>query len=325
MKVCVIGLGRSGTKAIYTLLQAVMSDNHNQVDFVYEPFLWDKDTFNGKFSLVKERFGTMNSLSYEGIYNHLSLPLLIREPKPFANNSFLQNLFFPSIPGQNLLSKFIRANGRIRLLKAICPELKFIFVIRNPLDTVNSILNRFSFYGGEFHRDDRPRFLRESEEEYRNLPFDLVNDSLVAQELQFWYVMNHFALETIRQEPTDTLTLCLENYALRAENQTRKVCEFLGYKYQEKYKFIAREKVGVINNQFDIAREEFDHAIQYLVKYPVLLEKFGIDHEFDLDNVVKKYNVRNDIPVRTRPYYGYTPLRIIREFQKQSLKSTLPK
>ena len=86
MKVCILGSGRSGTTAIYTLLQEIMLKKHESLDFVYEPFLWDKDTFNSKFEEVVDNFKYTGSFSFEGIYNHLKLPMLIGDPGKYKTN-----------------------------------------------------------------------------------------------------------------------------------------------------------------------------------------------------------------------------------------------
>ena len=78
MKVCILGVARSGTTALYTLVQEIMIDNFSdKVDFVYEPFLWEKSCFNDRFEKVSRNFDFMDSISSEGILNHLTLPMLI--------------------------------------------------------------------------------------------------------------------------------------------------------------------------------------------------------------------------------------------------------
>ena len=94
MKICIFGVGRSGTTALYVLLQHIMLNTcKGPIDFVYEPFLRDKDTFNGKYHDVVENSGYVDSLSFEGIFNHLSLPLFIDNPAVYRDNLFLHNIF----------------------------------------------------------------------------------------------------------------------------------------------------------------------------------------------------------------------------------------
>ncbi|MCI0471902.1 MAG: sulfotransferase, partial [Candidatus Aminicenantes bacterium] len=160
MKICILGVGRSGTTALYTLLQEIFIDRFGKnTDFIYEPFLWDMQAFNGRYNDVVKNFDSMNSLSVEAMYHHQNLPLFIEDATAFKDNPYLDKIFHKT--SENALIKFIRANGRFRLLTEICPEAKYIFITRNPLDVINSVVVRFSLLGSEFHRDDWDRFTRE--------------------------------------------------------------------------------------------------------------------------------------------------------------------
>ncbi|MFW5891039.1 MAG: hypothetical protein ACOCUI_02370, partial [bacterium] len=81
MKICIFGVGRSGTTASYNILQKIINDMYgDDIDFVYEPFLWDRDVFNDMYDRVNNNFKYVNSLNQEGIYNHQKLPMFIDEP-----------------------------------------------------------------------------------------------------------------------------------------------------------------------------------------------------------------------------------------------------
>lgn len=316
MKVAVLGVGRSGTKAIYTILQEMMLVlNPSGSEFVYEPFLWDRQTFDGRFNEVKDRFSTMNSLSIEGIASHLSLPLFIREPMAFHEHPYVNGLLQQKHQGRNLLLKFIRANGRIRLLKRICPELKIVFVIRNPLDTIHSILQRFSYYGGEFHKDDYPRFLVELNEVYRDfVPCNVLSDA--QREVLFWYSMNRFALETLRDEGIDAILVCLESYALNPQPYVERFSALLNCPVGSIPESMSRKSVGVVTNKFEIAKEDFESLLPYLQKYQELLTEFRFEHVIDIGSITRKYEVRADLPQRKRVFYGYTPIQLIRQLER---------
>lgn len=314
MKICVAGLGRSGTKAIYTLLQSILADHYKLVDYIYEPFLWDKETFNGRFEEVKNRFVSMDSVSYEGIWNHLSIPLFVKDTNAFIDNSFLKRLLLPG-NDEPILAKFIRANGRLKLLKEICPGLKFVFILRNPLDNIHSILNRFSFFGGEFHKDDYNRFISEVSRFFPEDSLNYYTDTLILRELQFWYFMNFFALNTIRTEQLDAICISLEDFSENTSAVIRRLCTFLGFDYRSGYETMSREKVGVVTGNFDISSREFEHISAFLDRYRSMLDEFGIESTFNRGMAEAKYHVRTDLPARTRYGYGVTPIMLARELR----------
>lgn len=315
-KVAVLGLGRSGTKAIYTVFQEMMIDGcQNGTSFVYEPFLWDRDSFDGRFNDVKHRFLTMDGISFEGIHNHLMLPLFIKKPVPWKSNLFVNELFRPSGMNQNVLLKFIRANGRIRLLKEICPELQFIFVIRNPLDTIHSILSRFSYFGGEFHKDDYPRFINEIQENFHVSVAD-DNLSVAKRELLFWYYMNRYALETFRDEGIEVIRICLESYVCNPGVYFEQFKSVLDCNCENVSHSLSQRRVGVITENYEIAKEDFEIIMPYLEMYPSFLKEFNMEYDVDLDSIIAKYKIRTDLTGRMRCFYGYTPIRLARQLEK---------
>jgi hypothetical protein len=291
MKIAVIGLGRSGTKAIYSALQEMLiARNPSEAEFVYEPFLYDRDTFDKRFSDVKSLFGKEDARSQEGIMNHILLPLFIRNPDDWRMNSFINGLLTPHQPQHSLLLKFIRANGRIRLLHRICPELKFIFVIRNPLDAIHSILQRFSYFGGEFHEDDYPRFQQELQVVYP----DSVNGSILsnaARQTLFWYYMNRFALETFRDEKIDVIHVCLESYSVNPKPYFEQFYSMLGSSGEIIPESHAKKRIGAITTHYDISANDYDSVLPFLEMYPALLNEFNIDNQVDLKSIKGKYHI----------------------------------
>jgi hypothetical protein len=293
MNIAVIGLGRSGTKAIYSVLQEMLiARNASGSEFVYEPFLWDRTTFERRFSDIKNHFGKTGTKSQEGILNHLSLPLLIKNPQDWLSNSFIKGLLTPYESQHNLLLKFIRANGRIRLLHRICPELKFVFVIRNPLDTIHSVLQRFSYFGGEFHQDDYPRFQRELQEVYGVSTHEFVQSN-AARQVQFWYYMNRFALETFRNEKIDFIRVCLESYSADPNPYFQQFYSLLGDAGGIIPESYAKERIGAFTTQYEISRQDYDAILPFLELYPALLNEFNFDNNIDLNSITEKYIMGN--------------------------------
>lgn len=289
MKIAVIGLGRSGTKAIYSVIQEMLiARDSSGSEFVYEPFLWDRTTFEKRFSDIKNHFGKSGTKSQEGIMNHLSLPLFIRNPEEWVMNSFVKGLLTPFQPQHNLLLKFIRANGRIRLLHRICPEMKFIFVIRNPLDTIHSVLQRFSYFGSEFHEDDYPRFKRELLEVY-GVNIGESAQSPAARQVLFWYYMNRFALETFRDEKIDVIHVCLESYADNPTSYFKQFYKMLGSSGGIVPESYAKEKIGAITTRHAFAAHDYEAVLPFLEQYPAMLSEFNISNSVDLKLITGKY------------------------------------
>lgn len=292
MKIAVIGLGRSGTKAIYSALQEMLiARDPSGSEFVYEPFLWDRATFQKRFSDIQNQFGKTGTKSKEGILNHLLLPLFISDPEPWMENAFVKGLLTPHHSHHNLLLKFIRANGRIRLLHRICPELKFIFVIRNPLDTINSVLQKFSYFGTEFHEDDYPRFQRELHEVY-GIDTNAISPSNAARQVLFWYYMNRFALETFRDEKIEVVRVCLESYSESPTPFFERFYSLLGNSGGIIHESYAREKIGAITTRHEINYKDYQAILPFLEMYPSLLNEFNIDHQIDLKPITEKYSIK---------------------------------
>ena len=49
----------------------------------------------------------------------------------------------------------IRGCGRLEAMLTLLPDLKVIVITHNLVDTVNSGLGMFSFFGDEFHPSDK--------------------------------------------------------------------------------------------------------------------------------------------------------------------------
>lgn len=320
MKVCIVGIARSGTTALYSLLQEIMEDVYNEVQFIYEPFLWDKDVFNGKYKEVSDRFNTLNSISVEGIYQHQKLPLFIDDPTAYLNNSYLKDIFKPENPGINLLAKVIRANGRLSLLQNICPDMKIIFILRNPLDSVNSILSLFSYYGGEFHHDDYPRFIEGLRHHFDLNYKEETFSNQIEKELLYWYYMNRFALQTISKYRVRPLIINYENYSVNPDLIVNCICKYLNCSSKDEYKQWSRREEGVVTQKFEISRVELSCVLPYFDKYRLLLEEFSIDSIYNQDQIISKYTVHQDGAFRTKNYYGLNPLMIVDQVERLQIQ-----
>ncbi len=319
MKVIVAGIARSGTTALYSILQRILTDQPGKVDFIYEPFLWDREVFNDFYEKVSGNFTFLNSVSIEGLYSHLTLPMLIRDPDRNYPEDYLRSLFHHDGPEHHVLVKFIRANGRLSLLKKVCPEAKIIFILRNPLDSVHSILSLFSYFGGEFHRDDYPRFIREVNDFFG---MDINPGPEVPQvhkELIYWYYMNRYALMSLNSMPNAALIVNHERYASQPEMVISQICNYLGFNVRESYLVLGRRYEGVVTKKFLISRAEMDYIEPYLDGYHDLLAEFSIDHDFDRESIQKKYFITDTCEFRKNPYYNMNPVMIADDAVKSHL------
>ena len=316
MKVCIVGIARSGTTALYSLLQQIMLDVHQEVEFIYEPFLWDRNVFNGRYNEVSNRFNYLNSVSIEGIYQHQKLPLFIDDPSEYADNHYLKSIFCSDDHKTNLLAKVIRANGRLSLFQRICPELKIIYILRNPLDSVNSILSLFSYYGGEFHHDDYPRFIKGLRHHFGlNYTAETFSNQ-IGKELLYWYYMNKFALQTISQFNNEPLIISYENYLSNPDLILHSICDYLHYPQKDEYKLWLRRKDGVVTQKFEISGLELSFVLPYLEKYNHLLKEFGIESSFNVEQTLSKYTVKEDQSFRVKYFYGLNPLLLVDQIEK---------
>lgn len=321
MKVCILGTARSGTSVLYTLLQRILLDNYDHnVEFIYEPFLWDKDRFNDILDEVFNNFDSMNSISIRGIYNHLELPLLIEDPEPFKNNEYLNSLFDSSSKKRNILLKFIRACGRYLLLHKISPETKYIFTIRNPADSANSITANFSFYGGEFFKDDFSRFINEVNRVYGKSYKREWFDTKLEKELFYWNYMNRFSLESFTKNQIKPLILCYEDILVDRNKYLQNICDYLQVPLKSKYKDLLGKKVGPVTVDHEAAESEIEVYKSSLDEYINMLKEHKIVYSFKKNEIIGKYKIVSEPVVKSKEEYGLTPLVIMNKLEEEKFK-----
>lgn len=272
MKICIFGVGRSGTSAVFALLQKIMAEQlEGGVDFVYEPLLWDRETFNGPYESYADKFPHMDSLSVDGMFHHQKLPLFIEQPDEYRQDPFLTSLFTPSGGEAHLLLKTIRMNGRFEALRACDPSAKFIFIIRNPVDVVNSVLRIFSFFGRGFHRDDSGRFVEDIARLYGERP---AMDDAVRQSAAYWLYMNRYVVERIAGQE-GILVLPHEHYFQDRSEAVSKLCAFLGLELHDTYTEVSARKVGALTGSVNLTREEYEYLMPLLETYESFLASLG--------------------------------------------------
>lgn len=161
-RILVSGVGRSATTLVYRQIARAIQCADLNANFRYEPYLW-----NVRSPSTKGQSFALPNLNHSGVAVHVETPLFLGEPQHDKHDSFVDELFDapldsdPSAKPEAYLAKIIRGTGRLRGYLERFDDLKVVICLRNPLDTVNSSLSVFSFFGEEFHSDDRDRFKSE--------------------------------------------------------------------------------------------------------------------------------------------------------------------
>jgi hypothetical protein len=322
MIIDIFGVGRSGTTALFAALQQIMADQlSGSIKCYYEPFLRDPDVLHGEHAGYSKKFRLVDSLSAEGIYNHTKLPLFITDPKPYLNNTFLKEIYglekysgvqqsssFPdneqNTPIQHRLIKYIRASGRHKLIDSLGVESKSIFIIRNPLDVANSIKDLFSYYGGEFHKDDEQRFIQEVNEKYqKNFSSESFKNHVDSQ-LFYWFYMNKFAMESFSGSDNPPYVICYEEFFGDIENHLPKLLDYLGLDCNEKCFDCFSKPVGPISKKKKMHSQEFSICEDYLKLYFDLLENNNVATNITGKDITCNYKVSDDYISNKSSLYG---------------------
>lgn len=195
MKINIFGVGRSGTKAIQLYFSYLIAKKFGNVWINYEPYFW------------KDRL--LSNRCYEGIYHHINSPLFITSKYEVRK---LHKLYLKRLVNnkKHVISKFIRACGRVKLINKVLKPDYTIIIIRDLYEVLDSILVKnwdllgnnlnYSFYV----RNDWDKLKKE----VRNKK--IINDFVHIQNriknkmdmnAFYWYVMN-IALLKIKDKNT---------------------------------------------------------------------------------------------------------------------------
>jgi hypothetical protein len=335
MIINIFGVGSSGTSALFSTLQKIMKDQLvGPIKPFYEPFLRDPSFFQGEYASYSQQFPYTDSLSAEGIFNHTALPLLINCPKRYLNNSFLQAIYGlepsvdagspPNVPSnkqasadQHRLIKYIRGNGRYKLIETMLPEAKSVFIIRNPLDVANSVKNRFSFYGGEFHKDDEQRLIQEVNKQYqKNYSLDTFNNYIDSQ-LFYWYYMSKFALESFSESKNPPYIICYEEFFSDIEGNLPPLLDYLGLDAKDEYVNLFGQRVGPTTKKKQMHREELDVCKSYLSLYFELLKDHKVYFRFSEQDIIGNYSTSGKKISNKTPNYGLHARAIENNLRRQ--------
>jgi hypothetical protein len=185
MHVLIFGVGRSGTKAVQLYLSYLFAQKKGSAWVNYEPYFW----LNRKTSII----------NYEGLYHHASSPHLARNPDRFTrrHRNFLQQL---SKHDEDIVTKFIRGNGRIAAIVPMLQPDNTIVIVRDLYQVLTSVLRTnwdFLSVGFEY-KLNWDLFMKEVRDSGLVDRLDWCDEQItdrLDRNAFYWYVMNLAALE----------------------------------------------------------------------------------------------------------------------------------
>lgn len=319
--ICILGVGRSGTKLLYTITQKILLDNHIACNYSYEPFLWNRDSFNNEFHQVKHNFQYINSISIDGMYYHQQTPLFIPnncEQHYPCQQKFIDSFFTAQEKDKRInLIKFIRANGRLKLFEPYFKNTLFIFIFRNPIDCIYSVHDKFSFFGGEFHPDDFNRFSNQINNIY-NKQIPSQYDSIFEREILWWFYMNKYFIDNCNLNNINLYSTSFESFLEDPHKSIHHICKWLDINYKDDYLDFVQDKVGDITTYRQISEFDLNILTPYYEKYLDFHEDLNIakPNNTSFNMIVNKYKITKDKQKQLHPLYGRTALSLSRELLK---------
>ena len=147
--ISIYGVGRSGTKLTQLVTCMALARQYHTCDLSYEPFYW------------ANRHCTQVSLP--GIREHGRLPLFLTEAAAQTLDSPYLRAKTRRRNGVPLVNKFIRGNGRIRLIDRLATPDLSVFVFRPVVSVLDSLRRcQFDLLGeGQQYPSDQPRLVEE--------------------------------------------------------------------------------------------------------------------------------------------------------------------
>ena len=312
-KSIIVAVGRSGTTIIHRLMLEIYVDRFGKdFDCLYEPFVWDSAAI-GHYPLDGAResqFGRRDAMSEEGLYLHTKTPLFADGALPADTERQLAS-YLKSDTKKPLLAKFIRANGRLSVLDRLYPDGRFVLTVRNPLDVVNSVLTKFSFFGAEFHKNDYPRFVADIAR-LHGIKLEPEHVLPAAYRAGLWcHFMNQYALRHAAGKPNYKVVV-YEDFTKNREAYTRAICEHIGTPYKNAYGAATVKPVGKVTHGAPaLARSDLEALKPLFDQYVTMIESVPQMSKFDAQSVLKKYAPEHlrQTPVEERGV-GWSPVKL---------------
>lgn len=304
MDVLIAGIGRSGTTTLFEVLGRACLAAWPDCECLYEPYLWNLPQAR-KTATAKGSPFTNENIDPFGLYVHRSVPLFLDTDVPL-HHQWMERTFGPaSEPHAPRVVKEIRAMGRLPAMLEARPDLRCVLVLRNPLDTINSSLGMFSFFGEEFHASDRPRFREELQARVGPLEIDwpAADDLLGWSEL--W--VRHFmaaGLAARRRFGERIFVVPYETYAKNKSRMLSRMLDFLGLEGSEQDASLMDRPAGPTTTERYLGEASIDRLIPAIEEYSSLCREF--DSEGALGpaftaELIAKYKARPRGEMLVRP------------------------
>lgn len=248
LRINIFGVGRSGTKAIQLYLSYLLAKKEKEVWVNYEPYYWkDRKALN---------------LNYEGIYYHINSPLFIESKSELSvgHRRYLKKLVSHD---KSIITKFIRANGRLKAINKIMEPDFTIVVIRDLYQSLESLSKlNWDYVGRNLLYNEWERLVTDVKK-INNLDMEyylkyISSDS--DKNAFYWYVMNLVALnykgDNIFYVDYENLSL-LKQFVLKTKlvrhNSDLHINKFEGMNIHNNNLFLDIDKENVIYDKFSFA------------------------------------------------------------------------
>jgi hypothetical protein len=214
------------------------------------------------------------------------MPLFVEsaEARQDLDNDFLAHFRDMNTPH---VTKFIRGNGRMALFRDLNPGAKFVLIVRNPVDVINSAKDKFAFYGDDFYPSDFPRFCRELASSGKLL-LDPGDCSWAEKQGEYCYQMCRAALEFAARDDK-TWVLEYEKIAAGSPQILAQLCNFLDTEFDQNYAEFLRNPTGPTTRAIMLSPEEFEDILPYEKHYRDLLSEHLISASKTRDDLLKEY------------------------------------
>jgi glycosyltransferase involved in cell wall biosynthesis len=215
MAVLISGIGRSGTTTVYQILGKGFISKYGQAKCSYEPYLWEIPAVEST-AVVKGQPFSVNQVGLFNVNVHCHTPIFL-EGRNSLHDHWLRKVFGPMPPSatkapDNSMAKVIRGAGRLEAALTKYENLKVVIITRNIIDTANSGLGLFSFFGDEFHPSDKTRFVKEVNEKFAvNIDVKSLKSEL-DWSILWWHYLTEASIQTYEKFPDRVKLVPYEHY-----------------------------------------------------------------------------------------------------------------
>ena len=275
---------------VYSLCQSIFHHQYGDAyRSSYEPYIWNSELFDAPYQKTQSLFGKTGSLSIEGIWHHLQTSMFVGE---VSKHGVMENNFYARFTRRDgnptpHLAKLIRGNGRMHLFRFLNPQAKFVLMIRNPIDVVNSVKYKFSFYGDDFYPSDFPRFCEELDS-VKKLTIEPETANWAEKQAEYCYQMNRAAVEFAALD-ANTVIFEFDNFVYDKAESIFRLLDFLQFPEDAAFINNLASPTGPTTNSITLSESEFASIAGFDDLYEELCKKVGIMRIRTGPEVIKRY------------------------------------